>query len=238
MITGLVGLCVGLAVWVAWGPSVPVVRLAQLTRTVGPGFSLPELVKARRSRAGLVRAWRGGTVELCQAVVAELAAGRTSGEALSRAIKSVEGPPELVEALRPVARVARDGGDVAAALVDAAPASGGEGLRRLASCWEVGVSVGGGLAPLVERVGGALRDMENHRQEISAQLAGPRATARMLAGLPVLGLLMAAGLGMQPLPFLFTTLPGIGCLVVGLLLNVTGLRWTDRMVRKAEDSVR
>ncbi len=238
MITVLVGLCAGLAVWVWSGPSVPAVRLAQLTRAAGRGFSLPDLLKARRSRKGLVRAWRGGTVELCQAVVAELSAGRTPGEALSRAIGAIEGPPEIVKALRPVARVARDGGDVAAALVDVAPPVGGEGLRRLASCWEVGVSVGGGLAPLVERVGGALRDMENHRQEISAQLAGPRATARLLAGLPVLGLLMAAGLGMQPLPFLFTTLPGIGCLVVGLLLNVAGLRWTDRMVRKAEDNVR
>ncbi|WP_157520010.1 type II secretion system F family protein [Herbidospora daliensis] len=238
MITSLVGLCAGLAVWVWFGPSVPAVRLAQLTREAGRGFSLPDLLKARRSRKGLTRAWRGGTVELCQAVVAELSAGRTPGEALSRAIGAIEGPPEVVKALRPVARVARDGGDVAAALIDAAPPAGGEGLRRLASCWEVGVSVGGGLAPLVERVGGALRDMENHRQEISAQLAGPRATARLLAGLPVLGLLMAAGLGMQPLPFLFTTLPGMGCLVVGLVLNVAGLRWTDRMVRKAEESVR
>ncbi|TKK89943.1 pilus assembly protein TadB [Herbidospora galbida] len=234
----LAGLCAGLAVWVWCGPSLPAVRLVRLTREASPGFSVPNFLRARRSRAALFRAWRAGTVELCQAIVAELAAGRTPGEALSRGIGSVEGPPEFVEALRPVARVARDGGDVAAALVDAAPAVGGEGLRRLASCWEVGVSVGGGLAPLVERVGGALRDMENHRQEISAQLAGPRATARLLAGLPVLGLLMAAGLGMRPLPFLFTTAPGLGCLGVGVLLNVAGLRWTDRMVRKAEESVR
>ncbi|GIH22508.1 hypothetical protein Aph01nite_08180 [Acrocarpospora phusangensis] len=164
--------------------------------------------------------------------MAELTAGRTPGDALSRAISSIDAPDPA--ALKPVAVVAHDGGDVAAALLRAAPPAGGEGLARLAACWQISVTVGGGLASLVERVGTSLREMEAHRQDVSAQLAGPRATARLLAGLPALGLLMAAGLGMEPLPFLFGTPAGFACLLTGLALDATGLWWTNRLVLKAE----
>ncbi len=58
----------------------------------------------------------------------------------------------------------------------------------------------------------------------------------MLAALPALGLLMAAGLGMNPLGFLFGSLPGLGCLVVGVALDACGLWWTHRMSSRAESA--
>ena len=63
--------------------------------------------------------------------------------------------------------------------------------------------------------------------------AGPRATARLLAGLPFLGLIMAAVLGADPLAFLFGTLPGLACLLAGVGLNATGALWTHRLARNA-----
>ncbi|WP_433330596.1 type II secretion system F family protein [Spirillospora sp. CA-294931] len=111
---------------------------------------------------------------------------------------------------------------------------GAEGLRLLAACWRVGAERGGTLATVLDGLAEALRDDEAQRQEVAVQLAGPRATARLLAVLPVLGLAMSAAMGGNPLVFLFTTLPGVACLVVGVGLDLTGLWWTQRLVQSAE----
>jgi tight adherence protein B len=87
---------------------------------------------------------------------------------------------------------------------------------------------------LIERVGVSLREAQAHRQDVAAQLAGPRATARLLAALPLLGLLMATGLGMNPLSFLFGSPAGFGCLAIGIALDATGVWWTNRLVTHAE----
>lgn len=225
-------LSAALAVWVWTGPDVATTRLRRLTagESVWPSLSLTRL---RRRPARRAQAWQHASIELCQGLAAELAAGRTPGEALARAVATVDFPDP--EALRPLVAAARDGGDVCAALIAVAPAQGGEGLRRLAACWEVSVTVGAGLAALVERVGATLRAAQAHRQDVSAQLAGPRTTARMLAALPILGLLMAGGLGMHPLDFLFGSLPGWGCLIAGVALDACGLWWTHRLAARAED---
>ncbi|WP_433499232.1 type II secretion system F family protein [Sphaerimonospora sp. CA-214678] len=232
-------LAAGVAAWVWTGPDGAYARAACLLVPWGHG-SLRRRRTAwprwRRHRAGAARAaaWRAASIELCQGVVAELSAGRTAGDALARAVAAVS-PPDPA-ALAPVAVVARDGGDVAAALMRAAPAGGGEGLMRLAACWRVSVVVGGGLAGLIERVTVSLRDAEAHRLDLAAQLAGPRATARMLAVLPVLGLLMGAALGMDPLSFLLGGPAGFACLLVGLVLDVAGVWWTHRLVARAEST--
>ncbi|WP_169949958.1 type II secretion system F family protein [Microbispora sp. H11081] len=228
-------LAAAFAAWVWAGPGSGTRRLASLTgtrRTRDLRRSCAALT--RRPRPGATAAaWRAASIELCQSLAAELSAGRPPGDALTRAISSV-GLPDPA-ALAPVVAAARDGGDVAAALSGAAPARGGEGLVRLAACWRVSVAVGGGLTALVDRVCVSLREAQAHREEVAAQLSGPRATARMLAGLPVLGLLMAAGLGMNPLAFLLGGPAGFACLVVGLALDAAGVWWTHRLVIRAEE---
>ncbi|ETK34425.1 type II secretion system F family protein [Microbispora sp. ATCC PTA-5024] len=222
--------------WVAAGPDAVTARLVLLTRTSRAGAlrGLWTAALRRRRPAADAAAWRQISIELCQSLAAELTAGRTPGDALARAVASAH-PPDPA-ALSPVAAAARDGGDVAAALRRSAPAAGGEGLLRLAACWRVGVTAGAGLTALVERLTSSLREAEAHRQEVAAQLAGPRATARMLAVLPVLGLLMGAGLGMSPLAFLLGGPAGLACLAVGLGLDAAGVWWTGRLVARAEET--
>ncbi|MFG1998409.1 type II secretion system F family protein [Spirillospora sp. NPDC048911] len=111
---------------------------------------------------------------------------------------------------------------------------GAEGLRLLAACWRIGAERGGTLAAVLDGLASALRDEEAQRQDVAAQLAGPRATARLLAGLPLLGLGMAAAMGANPLAFLFGTGPGVCFLTVGLALDAVGLGWTQRLARAAE----
>jgi tight adherence protein B len=233
----VVAVLLAVAAALVWmGPDLETVRLVSLvgSRDEMRWRLMARLVTfARRpNQARQAAAWRMASIELCQGVVAELATGRTPGEALARAVCCLEPPDPSV--LRPVVAIARDGGDVASALEQAAPDHGGEGLLRLAACWRVSLTVGGGLAALIERVGGSLREAEAHRSEVAAQLAGPRSTATLLAGLPVLGLLLAAGLGLRPLSFLFGSPAGFACLAAGVLLDLAGVWWTNRLVIRAQ----
>lgn len=187
---------------------------------------------------------RAACQELCLALAGELRAGRSPREALRWAACEAAPPadsgtvPRPAEPAgdRPFAGVAAalDGTNTVAALRDLATRPGAASLRRLAACWQVAEESGAGLAQAVERIAATLQAEEALRREVRAQLAGPRATARMLAGLPALGLLLGAALGARPLEVLLHTAYGVGCLVAGILLAAAGVVWTDRLARAVE----
>jgi tight adherence protein B len=78
-----------------------------------------------------------------------------------------------------------------------------------------------------------LRARSRHRQELRAAVAAPRAGATVLAGLPVLGLAMGSGVGADPWAVLTTTGTGQVLLVAGVALELAGLAWSGRLVRRA-----
>ncbi|MFG2826312.1 type II secretion system F family protein [Streptomyces sp. NPDC048434] len=180
-------------------------------------------VRARDRRAAAV-------IGLCAAVAGELRAGRQPAQALLAA-----GAPGLGTAGSAVVAAARYGGDVAQALRAAARLPGAAGLTGMAACWQVAVEGGAGLASGLERIAAGLRAQRDQRDELRAQLAGPRATALMLALLPAGGLLMGSALGADPLRVLLHTPAGWGCLAAGGLLEWCGVAWTARIVAAAED---
>jgi tight adherence protein B len=184
-----------------------------------------------RTRRQLVAARRGAVLELCAGLAGELRAGRMPRDALIRAASGAG----HVGALCPAAvAAARSGGDVPAALVSAATEGAGA-LRWLAACWQVAEEQGAGMAAAAERLAEHGRADEALRQEVSAQLAGPRATAALLAVLPGVGVLMGTGLGAAPLDVLLRTPWGLGCLGVGGVLAYAGVAWTERIARVAEE---
>ncbi|MFK4100771.1 type II secretion system F family protein [Streptomyces sp. NPDC019531] len=138
------------------------------------------------------------------------------------------------EAQAAVLAAARFGGDVPGALAVAARRPGAEGLSGLAACWRVAVDQGAGLAAGLDRLEGALRAERDQRADLRAQLAGARSTAWMLAALPALGLGLGAALGADPLRVLLHTGSGLGCLLVGGVLEGVGMWWAMRIVRGAE----
>ena len=69
--------------------------------------------------------------------------------------------------------------------------------------------------------------------EIASELAGPRASALLLAGLPVLGLAMGAAMGADPVSTLLGTGAGLTLLSLGLALEIAGVLWSRRIVRSA-----
>lgn len=174
---------------------------------------------------------RVATVELCTALAAELRAGAMPTDALQRAAAAVPGLCDEA------ARVARLGGDVSAALVAASLRSGSGGLAQLAAVWSVSQVAGAGLADGCERIAQWLRDDEDLRREVAAQLSGARASARLLTSLPLLGIVLGSAMGARPLDVLLGTSYGLVCLAIGTALAALGLWWTERLARSVEDRV-
>ncbi|WP_406007587.1 type II secretion system F family protein [Streptomyces sp. NBC_00637] len=220
-----------------WWAPVAGLLMALLGGSVLPvvagAAGVPLLRRARRiaetRRAGERRG--DAVIALCAALAGEVLAGRQPGEALRRAAQDSGG---LGDAQPAVLAAARFGGDVPEALAVAARQPGADGLLGLAACWRVAVDQGAGLAAGLDRLEAALRAERDQRADLRAQLAGPRATVVMLAGLPVLGLLLGAALGADPLHVLLHTGPGLGCLLVGGVLEGVGMWWALRIVRHAE----
>ncbi|MEE1930274.1 type II secretion system F family protein [Streptomyces sp. TRM 70351] len=185
-----------------------------------------------RERRRAAEAGSAAVIGLCSAVAAELRAGRQPGQALLAA-----GADGLGEAGAGARAAARFGGDVPAALRHAARSPGAAGLGGVAACWQVAVDGGAGLADGLDRIADALRAARDQREELRAQLAGPRTTALALALLPVFGLLLGTAMGAAPLRFLLHSPAGWAVSAGAALLEWAGLAWTARIVRAAEGGV-
>ncbi|MCP2340364.1 type II secretion system F family protein [Actinomadura rupiterrae] len=228
-------LCAAAAAWLLLAPPESAQRLQRALPTKPTSTPVATLVHradaVRRAFLDKRRAparWRAASIELCEGMAAELTAGRTPEEAftttaavLSPSIaRSLRAPPPHHDAINHLDHLA-------------ATQPGAESLRLLAATWRLGAERGGTLATVLDGLAAALRDEEAQRQEVAVHLAAPRATARLLAVLPVLGLAMATALGTNPLPFLVTTPPGLACLTTALALDTLGLWWTTHLANSA-----
>jgi tight adherence protein B len=212
----------GVGWWAADRPQL-LVLLAIGGAAVGAAV---RLVVARRADREAARA-RGRVVELCDALHGELAAGQTPVAALQRA--TTEWPD-----LEPVTRVAVAGGDVPAALRDAARLPGAGDLRILAAAWQVAHRTGHGLGEAVARVAAELRAGEQTRRVVRGELASARATARLVAALPLAALALGGGAGGEPWAFLLGHPVGLACLAGGLACGIAGLAWIEALARDVE----
>ncbi|MBU7597262.1 type II secretion system F family protein [Streptomyces sp. P38-E01] len=181
-----------------------------------------------RARRVLADRREAAVVELCVEVAAELRAGSQPQQALLAVGVTDLGPPGTA-----VLAAARFGGDLPGALRSAARQPGGAGLGGVAACWQVAAEGGSGLAVGLDRVAHALRLERDQREDLRAQLAGPRATVSILAGLPLLGVLLGTAMGADPLGVLLHTPVGWALLAATLGLELLGALWARAIVRRA-----
>ena len=226
-LTALPALAVGglATLWVSAGPSA--------TGLIGAAVVVGTVVSRRGAARRRERRLRGSVCELCRAIASELRSGAIPTVAFRAAVEAA--PLELHARLGAAAAAAAgDAAELADALITTAGAAPSlDGLRRLAACWRVVVASGAMTAPAVDRVADALLDELELDRALAAALAGPRATWRLLAALPVAGLLLGSAIGVSPFGFLFGSVAGAGCLVGAVLLDAAGLAWTSRIGRRS-----
>lgn len=105
--------------------------------------------------------------------------------------------------------------------------------QQLSATLNLAQHTGMSLSQILYRLADALEAGEDAQQAREAASAGPKATANLLAWLPVAGLGLAHMLGAS-IGELLTTLTGWILLLLGTALAVAGRLWTGRMMKTAE----
>jgi tight adherence protein B len=177
---------------------------------------------ARRGREREVRLL--AVTEGLGALAADLRSGRSVDAATAAAVAACadEGSARaLARAIRAPAAGPAEEGDL------------GQALARISAGVLLSSRTGCSLAAVVAAVEDDLRARHRHRLELRSATAGPRASALLLAGLPVLGLVMGSGVGADPWAVLTTTGTGQVLLVAGVALELVGVAWSRRLLDRA-----
>ena len=110
--------------------------------------------------------------------------------------------------------------------------SGEASWRRIGVAWQIAEDRG---LPMVDLLGAVRSDLQARRgfaDRTRAGLSGPRATAAVLAGLPLLGIALGQATGAGPIQVLLGGGLGGILLVVGCALVAAGIGWSERITGK------
>ncbi|GAB2652563.1 type II secretion system F family protein [Nocardia goodfellowii] len=187
-------------------------------------------LRTRRMRRDRQRAAESAyLLDALEAVIAELRVGAHPSSAAEVAARESRGL--AAQAFTISAARSRLGGSGATALHHPDSVIAPE-LARVATAWQVAEHHGLALAELLTAARTDLQSRIRFRSRTTAALAGARATATVLAYLPLLGIALGQLMGAAPLTTLFTTPTGTLLLPLGTALACTGVLWTDAITRR------
>ncbi len=148
-----------------------------------------------------------------------------------RRLAAAQARSRALDALTALAADLRAGLPPSAARASAAPLIDPVPLvrDRVAAAGQVADRTGAPLAELLDRLEVDLRGLERVQLAAAAHAAGTRATAVLLAVLPLAGIGVGYGMGADPLRVLLHTPMGAGCVAVAVLLQLAGLGWAGRL---------
>jgi tight adherence protein B len=102
-------------------------------------------------------------------------------------------------------------------------------VSRARAAVSLAAATGAPLADLLDRIEADARAVDRLRMAASAQDAGARATAWLLAILPLAGLALGRLIGADPVHVLLRTPIGAACALAAVALQVAGLAWAARL---------
>jgi tight adherence protein B len=200
-----------------------VVLLVPAAAVAGAAAVVGRDVRSRRRAAARHR----DVSTAVRVLVGELESGARPAAALTAAADA--GPAVSAVMLR-AASAAASGDDVAAVLADAAD----DELALIGVAWRLGDATGAALAAVLARVCADFAAADAQRRSVAIALAGPRSSAFVLAGLPLLGIGLGAAMGARPAQFLTGDPAGRLLCCVGVVLDVAGVLWLRTILRRAE----
>jgi tight adherence protein B len=167
-----------------------------------------------------------------EVLVGELRVGAHPAQAFAVAAQESAGP--VSESCRAVAARARLGADVSAGLRAVAQGSTLPGQwDRLAVCWQLAADHGLAMSTLMRAAQCDIAERQRFSGQVRSAMAGARATAVILASLPVLSVLLGQLIGAHPVAFLLGGQAGGWLLVIGTTLVCGGLLWSDQITDRA-----
>ncbi|MFD4673858.1 type II secretion system F family protein [Lentzea sp. NPDC058450] len=176
--------------------------------------------KAQREAAEALSSGLGGVID-------ELRAGAHPAHAAEGAAEDTPAPAK--EVLRAVAVASRLGGDVERTLRELEQPLLGTAVEQLARAWRVSARHGVALADVLDATRRDLDQRAAFARQVHARMAGPRASAAVLAVLPVVGVLLGELSGAGPVHVLTATVAGQVLLATGAVFVAAGVWWTQRI---------
>lgn len=167
-------------------------------------------------------------LSLVELVSAQVQAGASPARAwrVAHEVLGLEAGDDPVVALGALASTGQHAGNSSG--VPAAAAA-------IACGWRLAERTGAPLAEVLDSVASSLRQEATAAAEVDAELAGPRATVRLLSGLPLAGIALGQAIGAHPVTVLLHTGPGRWSAVLGVLLLLVGRGWMRRLVAAVTD---
>jgi tight adherence protein B len=162
-------------------------------------------------RRRLVASRRAVVVDTIAVLAADLRAGLPAQAAVAEAmpvLRQSTAPPD-----RPTART----------------------LTLVSAAWQLSERLGAPLSDLLDRVESDLRSAERVRLSVAAQVAGAQVTTWLLAALPLAGIGLGYGMGVDPARILLRTPLGAGCTLLALSFQCAGLGWSSWLTRAAAE---
>lgn len=104
------------------------------------------------------------------------------------------------------------------------------GIDQLAIAWDLSQETGAPLASLVEQIVMSLESDEKRKSLIQTETASVKATVYVLAALPLVGVFLAAMLGINVVSWFFSGVLGFACFLSGVIFEVIGILWVRRMI--------
>jgi tight adherence protein B len=160
-------------------------------------------------------------------VIDELRAGAHPAQAAEGAAEDTPAPAK--EVLKAAAATSRLGGDVERTLRELRQPLLGKAVDQLARAWHVSAKHGVALAEVLDATRRDLDQRAAFARQVHARMAGPRASAAVLAVLPVVGVVLGEFSGARPFHVLTSTPAGQFLLVLGALFVAAGVWWTQRI---------